>query len=252
MKFLKVKLSGCFNSFRYPDFHTYHKTLPLPTKTTISGMLGAALGISPEEVNEKWLKPKRFEVGIVGQSNGKSNDLWQIRKYKSDNINKYYKGEIDKPYFTSVIMRELLYASRYVLYFHFENEKDYIEIEAAIKNPDWALSLGREDELVKIDNVCMIELNQKENIFFQNTVIPIDISQFQYTIDKEYLEKAEGNLLSLRPYVVKLPISFNYNEDSSRVAGVYQTYSFIFNLPVQIDNLIGWIDEKENTAFCLI
>ena len=31
-------------SFRVPETHTFHQTLPLPPKTTIIGMIGAALG----------------------------------------------------------------------------------------------------------------------------------------------------------------------------------------------------------------
>ncbi|MCO6490514.1 MAG: CRISPR-associated protein Cas5 [Phaeodactylibacter sp.] len=38
-KFIKLKCRGSFNSFRQADFHTYHKTLPLPPKTTVAGMI---------------------------------------------------------------------------------------------------------------------------------------------------------------------------------------------------------------------
>ncbi|MBK9568416.1 MAG: hypothetical protein IPO37_25640 [Saprospiraceae bacterium] len=37
-------------------FHTYHRTCHYHLKTTVAGMLGAALGIPPKEVNDKWLK----------------------------------------------------------------------------------------------------------------------------------------------------------------------------------------------------
>jgi len=252
MKFLKINLSGSFNSFRYPDFHTYHKTLPLPTKTTICGMLGAALGISPEEINKSWLQSNHFQVGIIGRSNGKTNDLWQIRKYKQSQISNYQKGKVDKPYFTSVIMRELLFNNEYFLYINFNNENDLTLIENALKNPAWALSLGREDEIVKIKNVCAIELDKTEKVFFQNTVLPIDISQYNYKIKSDYLEKIEGNILSLRPFVVKLPLTFKYNDDFSRTSEIYQTYTFVLELPVQIEGISGWHDENEKIAFHLI
>jgi len=67
MKFIRVICFGSMNSFRQPDFHTYHKTLPLPPKTTVAGMIGSALGISPEKVNDEWLKNNRFQMGIVGK-----------------------------------------------------------------------------------------------------------------------------------------------------------------------------------------
>lgn len=176
MKFIRIKCSGCLNSFRQPDFHTYHKTLPLPPKTTVAGMIGSALGISPESVNEEWLQNNRFQMGIVGKNNGKANDLWQIRKYESKQIKAYQNGTESAPYKTAVIVRELLYASEFTLYLHFENEDDFELVSAKIQNPEWALSLGREDELVLIEEIKQIDLNEVTDISFCNTVLPIDFT----------------------------------------------------------------------------
>jgi CRISPR-associated Cas5-like protein len=63
MRFIRIKAKGCLNSFRQPDFHTYHKTFPLPLKTTVGGMIGGALGISPEEVNIRVVTAKSFLYG---------------------------------------------------------------------------------------------------------------------------------------------------------------------------------------------
>src|SRR5687767_1420831 len=115
MRFLKIKCSGSFNSFRQPDFHTYHKTLSLPPKTTVAGMLGSALGIGPKEINDNWLKPNRFQMGVAGKNNGKANDLWQIRKYESKRIAAYNKGDESSPYKTAVIVRELLYQAQFLI-----------------------------------------------------------------------------------------------------------------------------------------
>ncbi len=138
MKFIRIKVSGSFNSFRQPDFQTYHKTLPLPPKTTVAGMLGAALGISPKDVNDKWLENNRFQMGIVGNSKGKASDLWQIRKYENKQISAYnkFRTDIEKglikddyevitPYKTAVIVRELLFACDFVIYLNFKENTDF-------------------------------------------------------------------------------------------------------------------------------
>jgi CRISPR-associated Cas5-like protein len=157
MRFIRIRAKGCLNSFRQPDFHTYHKTFPLPLKTTVGGMLGSALGLSPENINDQWLLPNRFFMGIVGFNHGKTNDLWQIRKYEGKQIKAFNSGKANTPYKTAVIVRELLYSTDFVLYLAFKEESDIDMIFDKLQNPAWALSLGREDELIKI-----IELDKLE------------------------------------------------------------------------------------------
>jgi len=153
MQFIRMQCLGCLNSFRQPDFHTYHKTLPLPPKTTIAGMIGSALGLSPEEINNNWLLTGRFKAGIVGKNNGKANDLWQIRKYEDKHMKAYTKGTVSTPYKTAVIVRELLYGADFFIYLQFKNKEDLQLTFNALKNPKWALSLGREDEIIKIKSL---------------------------------------------------------------------------------------------------
>lgn len=248
MRFLKIKCRGSFNSFRQPDFHTYHKTLPLPTKTTIAGMLGSALGIGPQEVNDEWLVKERFKLGVVGKNNGKANDLWQIRKYESKRIAAYNKGEESTPYKTAVIVRELLYDTAFILYLSFSQEKDYQEINEALLDPAWALSLGREDELIKINDVSLVNLEGSENLVYNNTIIPTDINREGY---RPILETFNSiNLLTEAPHVVSLPVSFTDKKDSNvREAAQFRLFSFISGLPVEINNAKGFYDETEGVSF---
>lgn len=249
MKFIRIKCSGCLNSFRQPDFHTYHKTLPLPPKTTVAGMIGSALGISPECVNEEWLHNNRFQMGIVGKSNGKANDLWQIRKYENKQITAYKNGTESAPYKTAVIVRELLYASEFTLYLHFDNEVDFELVSAKIQNPEWALSLGREDELILIQEIKQIDLSETTDISFYNTVLPIDLTTISYDIGFKS-DSISSNLLDEAPKSVKLPVTFIYNNDTgAREAAKFQTFSFIYNLPVKPKESKGFYDEELNGSF---
>lgn len=248
MKFLRIKCAGCLNSFRQPDFHTYHKTLPLPPKTTVAGMIGSAMGVSPERVNIEWLQNNRFQMGIVGKNNGKANDLWQIRKYESKQIKAYQNGTESAPYKTAVIVRELLYASEFVLYLHFEDEKDYELVCSKFQNPEWAISLGREDELVLIKEIQQMNLEEKTNISFCNTVLPIDFTKTSYEIVLNS-QNTPGNLLDEAPKSVKLPMTFSYNDDGAREAKEYQIFSFIYNLPIKPKDSEGFYDEELNYSF---
>ncbi|MDS1032807.1 CRISPR-associated protein Cas5 [Porphyromonadaceae sp. NP-X] len=245
---MRIVCSGSLNSFRQPDFHTYHKTLPLPPKTTVAGMIGSALGISPEKVNEEWIKNNRFQMGIVGKNNGKANDLWQIRKYENKQLKAYQEGNESAPYKTAVIVRELLYSSEFILYLHFEDENDYELVSSKLQNPEWALSLGREDELVLIKEIRQMNLEEKSNISFCNTVLPIDFTKTPYEIVLS-TQNSSGNLLDEAPKSIKLPITFSYNDDGAREANEYQQFSFIYNLPIKPKDSRGFYDEELNYSF---
>lgn len=262
MKFLRLKISGSFNSFRQPDFHTYHKTLPLPPKTTVGGMLGAALGISPKEVNDNWLETNRFQMGIVGDANGKTSDLWQIRKYEGKQISSFkkFRDEVEKgqaresydvttPYKTAVIVRELLYACEFVIYFSFLDNNDYLLIKTHLENPAWALSLGREDELIKIKSIEEVEIEEKENVFLQNTMVPLNANNEKYDIDLSKLNMGR-NLLSEAPKIVKLPMTFSHKVGSeAREPKTFQDFTFVSNLPIKPKVGKSFFDEEFQNAF---
>jgi len=244
MNFLKVICIGGFNSYRQPDFHTYHKSLPLPPKTTVAGMLGAAFGISPEEVNSDWLLNKRLKVGVVGESKGAVKDLWRIRKYKGKSVN----------FVTTPIVREIHFDNQYTLYFHCSENDDYTKIKNALKNPKWALSLGREDELIKIKLIESVNLDKVKNSGLRNTVVNFDVNELGYDIEEKYLfSQAGGNLLNLRPLIIRLPISFKYDEDHSRQPAEYSFFSFIGDLPIIPKyEQETFFDEVANQTFQLI
>lgn len=244
MRFLKIKCLGGFNSYRQPDFHTYHKTLPLPPKTTIAGLIGSALGISPSEVNEQWLMAKRFKMGIIGSSNGQANDLWQIRKYESKQIKAYQSGKEETPYKTAVIVRELLYGSKITLYLTFEDDNDFELIKAAFKSPKWALSLGREDELIKIDSIEDVNLGtEKEGHTLKETVVLGDIGELKY---KPIIDAISGNLLKVAPKTVQLPTTFVMQQDSEvRQGSDYRKFTYIGALPILVEGEAYWDNQDE-------
>lgn len=262
MKFLRISVSGSFNSFRQPDFQTYHKTLPLPPKTTVAGMLGAALGISPKEVNDKWLKNNRFQMGIVGNSKGKANDLWQIRKYENKQISAYNKFRTDiingsikddyevvTPYKTAVIVRELLFACDFVIYLNFTENTDFQLIKTYLENPIWALSLGREDELIKIKDINLVEIEEREDVFLQNTMMPLTEKNEKYDIDLSG-HSSSGNLLNEAPKTVKLPMTFSQKEGSeAREAKIFQDFTYISQLPIKPKGSKSFFDEDLQIAF---
>ena len=248
--FIKIKCVGSLNSFRLPDFHTYHKTLPLPPKPTVAGMLGSAAGLSPEEVNDRLLKDDNsFQVGVFGKVYGKASDLWQIRKYENKTIGAYKKGQVEKPYKTSVIVRELLYASKFSLYLLFADQSDREFFFDKLQYPEWAISLGREDELVRITTLELIECDSVPTAFFCHTILPAS----RYELDTESLHHNVGvNLLEKAPTTVNLPVQFAYS-NGVREATRFEPYVFADELPIRpINESVNYYDATDDIYFQLI
>lgn len=211
-------------------------------------MLGSALGISPSEVNEAWLKTGRFQMGVAGVSKGRANDLWQIRKYETKQIAGYAKGEQPAPYKTAVIVRELLYDATFLLYLCFEDPSDYETVAAALRQPAWALSLGREDELIQMEQLTALHLEEQEELRYAHTVLPYDINTKSYRPVLEGFKSS--NLLQDAPRTVSLPVSFNQKKGSEvRTANHYQLFSFIGGLPVIVTGEKGFYDADADCAF---
>lgn len=210
-------------------------------------MIGSALGISPNEVNNEWLMKNRFRIGIVGTNNGKANDLWQIRKYEDKHIRYYQNNKAETPYKTAVIVRELLFESIFTLYFNFNNNEDLETVKDGLKNPSWAISLGRADELVRIESVEIIELLEESNLYYKNTVLPFDITDTEYEINLS--SSNIGNLMNKAPTIMKQPITFIVDKKSNvREPKDFQTFSYIYDLPIRTSKK-GFFDKDLNYSF---
>jgi hypothetical protein len=101
---------------------------------------------------------------------------------------------------------------------------------------------------VLIKEIRQMNLEEKSNISFCNTVLPIDFTKTPYEIVLN-TQNPSGNLLDEAPKSIKLPITFSYNDDGVREANEYQQFSFIYNLPIKPKDSRGFYDEELNYSF---
>lgn len=238
MKAIKLDITGLINSFRVMDFHAYQKTHLFPPKTTIIGMIGSAMGIPPEEANEL---TKRLQIAIIIKAvEGETKDLWKYLKYKS--------GQMP---IRGVLIRELLYKSRYSVYLASIDQTLLDLVIEKLHAPEWALSLGREDELVKLDSIEEVELEYRDKLSYNNTVLPFDITRTGYSVDSNFIK---GSLLRTRtriipPTVCRLPMRFEYTPKGRRPVD-FQEFTTIYNLQVTPhQNAGGYVDGDNHFQF---
>jgi len=251
---IKLQFLGCLNSFRVPEFHTYHKTLLFPPKTTICGMLGAALGYSPQEVNQKLLPKLKIAI-LIDAIHGEAKDLWKIKK-----VTNYSKGDENiedcvvlgnKSYYGAVLLRELLYQPEYTFYVYSADTELLNKIFHSLQNPQWALSLGREDELVKLKILPeWIEVEEEQEQWFTDTVLPFDVNKKSYELDPTSIEAKDRTKRIIPPMIYKLPMAFDYDEDGVRSGNRSQPFTAVFGMKIRPkENSLGWVDNRRAFQF---
>ena len=91
MKNFVVEIKSQTASFRDPNFQNFHKTLDLPPPTTIIGLSGAALGLSPLQ-SQDFFEDGDFQIGIYGNYDGRCNDTWKYDRRHTNRGLKYDPG----------------------------------------------------------------------------------------------------------------------------------------------------------------
>ncbi|MFH1252270.1 MAG: CRISPR-associated protein Cas5 [bacterium] len=218
-------------SFRIPEYHNFHKSLPLPPVTTLVGLTGAALGLSYSDA-QQYYADRSIKIGIRGVSEGHYHDLWKALSSKPKNRD-------------TIIQKEYHYLNRYV--FAFISETDTIrQLYHAFRNPHYPTVIGSSDSLLKIINAELIENptitddDRFENcLLVGNYIDEVKIDLDNLVVGKEY----RYTPLSA-PQVYNLPYSFVFTEDGTRKIKTRKEITFI-GMRVKSESLIPVLKCKD-------
>ena len=204
MFLFSIKGHAITASFRVPETHTFHKTLPLPPKTAIIGMLGAAIGLNLEDAHE-YAEQNEILVGVYGTHTGMMKDLWNYRKIKRNEC------------ISSILIREYLYHNDFVISFGSQNKEPLEKLRTAFLSPVYPITAGNSDDLLKIIQITDISIVKSEKLSqFEHTVLPEDISKScKHNIDFDNLPITQT---VYTPQVFRLPTKFTFDGDERRVA----------------------------------
>lgn len=231
MFLFSIKGHAITASFRVPETHTFHKTLPLPPKTAIIGMLGAAIGLNLEDAHE-YTEQNEILIGVYGTHTGLIKDLWNYRKIKRTDC------------ISSILIREYLYHNDFVISFGSQNKEPLEKLRTAFLSPVYPITAGNSDDLLKIIRITDISIVNSEKLSqFEHTVLPGDISKScKHNID---FDKLPITQTVYTPQVFRLPTKFTFNGDERRVAE-RKPFTFISS-SVNVETPIeGYIIEGNN------
>jgi len=220
-------------SFRVPETHTFHQTLPLPPKTTIVGMIGAALGKRLDAAHA-FVEQNNILVSVYGTHEGLMKDLWNYRKLTGKE-KKFTPEDIKNRMQYSILIREFLYSNNFIFFFASEKIEPLTQLKEAFGSPYYALTAGNSDDLLKICVISDIRDVKTEKILrFENTLLPGDISKsYKYDID---LKKIPIIQTLYTPQVFLLPTKFEFKGEERRVIE-RKPFTFI-STPVTLSNPI--------------
>ena len=204
MFLFSIKGHAITASFRVPETHTFHKTLPLPPKTAIIGMLGAAIGLNLEDAHE-YAEQNEILVGVYGTHKGMMKDLWNYRKIKR------------KECISSILIREYLYQNDFVISFGSQNKEPLEKLRTAFSSPFYPITAGNSDDLLKIIRITDISIVKSEKLSqFEHTVLPGDVSKScKHDINFDNIPITQT---VYTPQVFRLPTKFTFDGDERRVA----------------------------------
>lgn len=191
-------------SFRIPENHTFQPTLPLPPITTLTGLMGAALGLPFDEALA-FKKEHDVSFGIIGTHQGDMRDLWKYWKVKHNETIK------------DVLIREYVTDFEATIAVGAPAEATSATIREAVCHPTYALTLGTSDDLVKIRHVSDIaHVEPSMHTDFENTALSGDsISRYDVALD---IRNTSVTTPIRAPQAFLLPTDFTFEKGGRRVS----------------------------------
>ena len=153
MKVIRVHITGWVSSFRNPLFISgFQPTLLLPPLSTIYGLLTAAKG--------DWITPHDAAIGFVFKSSGKAVDLETVYEFA---------GKLDAK--SNINRREFLVQPELYLY------TPEMWLREVFERPRYPLLLGRSSDLATVKSIEQIELENRSETIYRDTLIPFPDAQ---------------------------------------------------------------------------
>lgn len=204
MKAVKLKLYQNMANYKIPTSFQLKETYPLPPYSTIIGMIHYMCSFD---------EYKPMDISVQGESFSKINDLatryeFGGTKYEEGRHNVKVPAQDNKYYgmVRGVSTTELLVDVELVIHIRPKDESLLEVIYNSLKYPKEYISLGRREDIVRIDEVKLVNITEVEVddslTLKKDAYIPItlfDKAEFSsaatiYTINKSYGKiKAKGN-----------------------------------------------------------
>lgn len=195
MKAIRIIAYQNMVSYRKPTSFILKESFPLPPYSTVIGMVHAACGFTQYE---------EMDVSIQGKHHTSSTEIYT--KYEFGKATKYEAGrhniKLEAEGGSLGMIRgmgniELLVDVELLLYIRPHNPESLEYIASKLRKPDIYLSLGRHEDLLRIDSVEVVDLtvNKLEKTTFlpYDSYVPVD---YEHSLPPKSFQ-ATGSIFNL-------------------------------------------------------
>ena len=193
MKYCIVEIKTQTATFRNPEFQNFHKTLPMPPPTTMVGIAGAAMGLSPG-ASQLFFEEHDFEMGVFCKNQGTTTDLWKYNDFNE----------------RSIILKEILFQNNIILVYGSDDISMIDILIRSFQNPVFCLTMGNSDSIAKVVTVkeeyLTIESDMLMNCMIEGDIIEEVLSNSSNGFDFSIYATSD-------PVAIDLPIRFLYSDE---------------------------------------
>ncbi len=185
MRAVRLKLYQNLVNYKIPTSFQLKETYPLPPYSTVSGMVHRVCGFTDYHP---------MKISIQGDYYSKVNDLNMRYEFaaaayeEGRHTIKLHSSEDNRDYgmIRGVTTTELLTDVELIIHILPENEGDLETIYQAFKEPHEYISLGRREDIVRVDEVKIVEVEERvlEDMYtLENSAyVPINYSD-DYSVE---------------------------------------------------------------------
>ena len=158
-------MEGTVTSFRYPHLHVGRQpSYPMPPPATIYGHVCSALGDweSPESI--------RFAYSFSHAGTGHDLELLHMTAVGSGRLDKKWGHVRNIEVQTNVLPRQILLHPKLTLYLDAGDKTEFWT--SVFRSPNYPVLLGRSQDLAAYRSVDIVELEQSEFGYLENTLLP--------------------------------------------------------------------------------
>jgi|FaiFalDrversion3_1042247.scaffolds.fasta_scaffold00239_3 CRISPR-associated protein Cas5t len=224
-------ITSDFAHFRDIFTHSFFKTLLAPPRTTVIGIIGAAMGIDEKSTIELSNRSGLY-IGInILLIKGIAKEIIHVRNLKGSMLTE------------TPTLRTLIVSPVYRLYIASNDEELLEKIRASLYNPVYPLYLGISEFLAKILNISNIYTIESCTTTKLSCVVPFNNIEYSTHI-------IDNNKLVFLPEISKTVYSFKYT-NKGREPEKYINLLMSYNCELRFENPIqSYHIEGEN--ICLI
>lgn len=165
MKALRIEMEGTTTSFRYPHLHVGRQpSYPMPPPATVYGHICSALG--------EWVAPGAMRFAYCFSHSGTADDveLIHMASMGSGRLDKTWGHVRNIEVQTNVLLRQILLHPKLTLYVDASDKTEHWM--DMFRSPRYPVLLGRSQDLAAYRAVEIVELEQSDFGYFEDTLLP--------------------------------------------------------------------------------